>query len=140
YVQNSFDMKNLQAVGAVTGFAQEVTRAVIGDLQRREIEGAVQGLYWDIDWGNAASTLNGPYPEFDGLDTQISQFTGTTTAPQNAMDEAGATLALRHLDLLIDSVETNAAAPVMGPEWMFVMSSTANSKIAQDLVNQQRFL
>lgn len=144
YVQNQFQIKNLQAVGAVTGFAQEVTRAVIGDLQRREIEGAVQGLYWDIetgiDWGNAASTLNGPYPAFDGLDTLVSQFVGTPTAPQNSLDEAGATLALRHLDLIIDLVEQNAAAPVMGAEWMFVVSSTANSKIAQDLVNQQRFL
>lgn len=148
YVQTPFQVKLLQAVGAVTGFSQEVTRAVIGDLQRQEIESAVVGLTWDIEnalmWGNSASTAVGAYPQFDGLDTQVSQFASGGSIPVNSLDEStsgvGAALALRHLDLLIDLVESNAAMPVVGSDWMFLMSTTAGSKIAQDLVNQQRFL
>lgn len=144
YVQNNFKMAHLQAVGSVTGFAQEVTRSLIGDLQAREIDGAVQSLIWDIEnglcWGNAAATANGPYPQFDGLDSQVSQFSGSGSTAQNSIDNAGAALALSSLDKLIDLVETNAAAPIMGPEWMFVMSTTANSKLAQLLTNQQRFV
>ena len=140
YAQSAFTLRNLQAVGSVTGYAQEVTRDLIGDLRAREIEGAVQGLLWDIetgiDWGCAGATQNGPYPEFDGLDVQISQFSG---ASQNSFDNAGGALALRNLDVLIDSVEQNASQPVQDASWMFVMSSTANSKIAQLLTNQQRF-
>ena len=143
YVQNAFTIRNLQAVGSVTGYAQEVTADLIGDLRAREIEGAVQGLLWDIEtglaWGNAGSTQNGPYPQFDGLDSQISQFAASGSTPQNSFDEAGAALALRHLDVLIDSVEQNASQPVQDSSWMFVMSTTANSKIAQLLTNQQRF-
>lgn len=148
YVQTPFMIKLLQAVGSVTGFAQEVTRAVIGDLQRQEIESAVTGLQWDIEnaimWGNAASTAAGAWPMFDGLDTQISQFTTGGSIPVNAIDElTGGTpkaLALRHLDLLIDMVQKNAAMPIVGSDWMFLMSSTADSKLAQLLTNQQRFL
>jgi hypothetical protein len=140
YTQSQFTIRNLQAVGSVTGYAQEVTRDLIGDLRAREIEGAVQSLLWDIEtgicWGNSGSTAAGPYPQFDGLDSQISAFTGST---QNSFDEAGAALALRHLDILIDSVEQNASQPVQDASWMFVMSTTANSKIAQLLTNQQRF-
>lgn len=144
YAQAQFTIRNLQAVGAVTGFAQEVTRAVIGDLQRREIEGAVQGLLWDIEtaicWGNdPATSATGVYPQFSGLDTLASQFVASGSNPQNAIDEAGATLSLGMLDHLVDLVEQNAAAPIMGDEWMFVMSTTANSRIAQLLTNQQRF-
>ena len=66
YVQNNFQIKHLQIVGAVTGYAQQVTRQVIGDLRQTEIEGAIQGLLWDIetgiDWGNSASTINGARP------------------------------------------------------------------------------
>lgn len=148
YVQTPFTVKLLQAVGAVTGFSQEVTRQVIGDLQRQEIESAVTGLTWDIEngimWGNAAATANGLWPQFDGLDTQISQFTTGGSIPVNALDESAtavpATLALRHLDLLIDIVSQNAAQPIVGSDWMFVASTTAISKVAQLLVNQQRFL
>jgi hypothetical protein len=140
YAQSAFTVRNLQAVGSVTGYAQEVTRDLIGDLRAREIEGAVQSLLWDIetgiDWGCAGATQFGPYPQFDGLDAQISTFSGTA---QNAFDEAGAALALRHLDVLIDSVEQNASQPVADSSWMFVLSSTAGSKIAQLLTNQQRF-
>jgi len=143
YAQSGFDVKNFQAVGAVTGFAQEVTRDLIGDLRAREIEGAVQSLLWDLEtsvcWGNAASTNDGAYPNFDGLDTQASTFSGTG---QNAVDTSStvAAFSLAHLDQLIDLVESNASAPVEGSDWMFVTSSTVNSKLAQVLQNQQRFV
>jgi len=141
YVQNSFQMKHLQVVGAVTGYAQEVTRQVIGDLRAREIEGSIKGLYWDIEtallWGNAGSTQFGPYPQYDGLDSLINTYSGGN---QNAQDKAGATLTLAHLDELIDMVETNAAMSVFDSTWMLTMSNTAVSKIAQLLTNQQRFM
>lgn len=143
YQQAQFNIRQLQAVGAVTGFAQEVTRELIGDLRAREIEGAVQSLLWDVEtgimWGCDPATAFGPYPQFSGLDTLVAQFTGTASVPQNASDENGAALALGDFDQLIDMVETNAAAPIMGSEWMFVVSPTANSKVAQLLTNQQRF-
>lgn len=141
YVQNSFQIKHLQVVGAITGYAQEVTRQVIGDLRAREIEGSIKGLYWDIEtallWGNAGSTQFGPYPQFDGLDSLINTYTGGN---QNAQDKAGATLTLAQLDELIDMVETNAAMSVFDSSWMLVMSNTAASKVAQLLTNQQRFM
>lgn len=141
YVQNSFQIKHLQVVGAITGYAQEVTRQVIGDLRAREIEGSIKGLYWDIEtallWGNAGSTQFGPYPQFDGLDSLINTYSGGN---QNAQDKAGATLTLAHLDELIDMVETNAAMSVFDSSWMLVMSNTAASKVAQLLTNQQRFM
>lgn len=141
YVQNNFQMKHLQVVGAVTGYAQEVTRQVIGDLRRTEIEGSIRGLTWDIEtallWSNAASTVNGARPQFDGLDTQVATFTGGN---QNAIDMNNGALSLAMLDELIDMVETNAAMSVFDSSWMILMSNTANSKIAQLLVNQQRFV
>lgn len=140
YMQNSFAIKHLQVVGAVTGYAQEVTRQLIGDLRRTEIEGSIRGLYWDIEtailWGNAASTLTGPRAQFDGLDTQVGTYSG---GYQNAVDENDATMTLAMLDELIDMVETNVAMSVFSNEWMFLMSSTANSKVAGLLTNQQRF-
>ncbi len=141
YVQSNFSMKHLQVVGAVTGYAQEVTRMVIGDLRETEIDGSVKGLYWDTEtgilWGNAASTLNGARPQFDGLDTQVSTFSG---GGQNAIDKAGGTLTLAYLDELLDMVESNAAMSIFDDSWMFVVSNTANSKIAQLLTAQQRFV
>ncbi len=140
YVQNSFAMKHIQVVGAVTGYAQEVTRMQIGDLRETEIEGSIRGYYWDMEtgivWGNAASTVNGAQPQFDGLDSLVTAYSG---GYQNAQDKAGATLTLAHLDELIDMVESNAAMPVFDDTWMFVLSSTAASKVAQLLTNQQRF-
>jgi hypothetical protein len=140
YVQNSVTIAHLQVVGAVTGYAQEVTRQVIGDLRQTEIEGSIRGMYWDIetgiDWGNAASTANGARPEYDGLDTLVSTWSG---ANQNAQDKAGNTLTLAMLDELIDMVESNAAMPVFDSSWMLVMSNTSASKVAQLLVSQQRF-
>jgi len=140
FVQNNFQIKHFQVVGAVTGYAQQVTRQVIGDLRQTEIEGAIQGLIWDIEnnvcWGNAASTLNGAGPQMDGLDTQVASFSG---AVQNALDKAGASLTTAHLDELMDMVQQNAAMPSLGTNWMFVCSTTTISKVAQLMQSQQRF-
>jgi len=140
YVQLSYQMKHVETVGAVTGYAQEVTRQVIGDLRQTEIQGSIRGYYWDIEtgilWGNSASTLNQAQPQFDGLDSLVNVYSGSY---QNALDKAGNTLTLAMLDELIDMVESNAAMPVFDDTWMLLMSNTASSKIAQLLVNQQRF-
>lgn len=139
YVQNSFPIRNMQAVGAVTGYAQAVTKGLIGDLKQQEVEGAIQGLYWDIEtsilWGNSASTALGAYPQFDGLDTLTSTFSGNS---QNAID-FNAAMSLGALDKLIDMVEQQSAMGVYDQQWMLVMSSTAASKVAQLLQAQQRF-
>src|ERR1700710_33422 len=141
YVQNNFAMKHFQQVGAVTGYAQEVTRMVIGDLRETEIEGAIKGLFWDIEtgllWSNAASTLNGARPQIDGLDTQVSSFSGGS---QNAIDQLGNSFTLAMLDQLVDMVQQNAAEDVESSEWMFVCSSTVQNKAAQLLTNQQRYM
>jgi hypothetical protein len=141
YVQNQFPIRNLQSVGAITGYAQAVTRGLARDLKQQEIEGSIQGLYWDIEnaclWGNSGSTQYGGYPQFDGLDTQVSTFSGSA---QNAVDAANASLSLGWLDKLLDMVEQQSSMAIGGSEWMFVMSSTAESKIAQLLQSQQRFL
>jgi hypothetical protein len=140
YVQLSYQMKHIESVFAVTGYAQEVTRQVIGDLRQTEVQGAIRGYYWDVEtgclWGNSASTANQAQPQYDGLDTLVSDF---TSGYKNSLDKAGNTLTLAFLDELIDMVETNAAMPVFDDTWMIVLSSTANSKVAQLLVNQQRF-
>lgn len=140
YTQSSFTIRLLQAVGSVTGFAQQVTRAQIGDLLRTEIMGATRGLTYDIEtglmWGNAAATA-GTFPAFDGFDTQISTFSGGS---QNAIDCAGAALTLGFLDQLIDLVESNASEAIMGDEWMFVLSPRARSTYTQALNAQQRFV
>lgn len=83
YVQENFQMKQLQSVGAVTGYAQAVTSKSIGDIRASEIEGAAKGLYWDIEtallWGAAAPTVNGAAPQFDGLDVICSSFSSSST-------------------------------------------------------------
>ena len=141
YVQNNYQMKHVMSVGAVTGYAQQVTRMVIGDLRVTEIDGSMKGLYWDIEtgllWGNAGSTVSGARPQFDGLDTQAATFGGSN---QNAIDFNGASLSLGTLDLLIDMADSNAAMPIFDDMWMFALSTTANSKISQLLQNQQRFV
>jgi len=140
YLQSSFQMRHLQAVGAITGYAEKVTSAQVGSLLQKEIQGTVKGLAWDIetamDWGNSASTANGPYPQFDGLDTQCSTFSGNT---QNAIDAGGASFSTGYLDVLVDLVESNMAEPVDNTDWMFALSSTANSMLSQILLSQQRF-
>lgn len=184
YNQENFQIRLLQSIGAVTGYAQAVTRNLIGDLRAREIEGAARGLYWDLEtallWGAEAPTSTGPAPQFDGLDVICSSFSSTAYSTvttninpgvgggtidnyngvgqpgtpgwggttnkwidgidQNAIDANGASLTLGELDLLIDMVESNVAEPVESAEWMFLMSPSANSRLAQLLVNQQRFM
>ncbi len=141
YVQNQYTIKNLQSVGAVTGYAQAVTADLIGNLRASEIQGAARGLYWDIEtatmWGNASATVAGPYPEFDGLDTLLNQYSGQT---ENSINWAGANFSLGALDQLIDLVEQNVAEPVESSSWMFIVSPTANSRLSQLFTNQQRFV
>lgn len=140
YNQSGFDMTHVEELGAVTGYAQEVATAV-GDLRQTEIMGAYEGYYWDVEWGmvwgNAASTrVSGAQPQFDGLDSQVNDF---TSGYKNSLDKAGGTFTLAYLDELIDCVESNASMPVFDASWMLVMSSTASSKIAQLQTPQQRF-
>ena len=82
YAQENFQIRLLQSIGAVTGYAQAVTRNLIGDLRAREIEGAARGLYWDMEtallWGAEAPSNPGPTPQFDGLDVICSSFTNGT--------------------------------------------------------------
>ena len=141
YLQNNFVIKLFQQQGAVTGYAEAVTRGLVGSLKALEIKGATQGATWDLEtwicWGNALATFNGAQPGPDGWDTLVSTFSGTN---QNAMDKAHGAFALNYLDELIDLVEENVAAPVDGGDYMLVMSPKANSRIAQILTNQQRFL
>ncbi|MFJ6215008.1 hypothetical protein ACIQGZ_16980 [Streptomyces sp. NPDC092296] len=141
YQQNAFKIRNLQSVGSVTGYAQAVTRGLVGDLRAQEIEGSIQGLYWDIEtailWGNSGSTEFGGYAQFDGLDTQVSTFSGGN---QNAQDAGNASLSLGWLDRMIDMVEQQAAMKVGSAAWMFVLSTTAESRIAQLAQTSQRYL
>ena len=146
YVQNSFKIKLFQSVGAVTGFAQAVTRGVIGDLLQREIQGNTKGLTWDIEnaflWGCAGATVNGLYPTFDGLDVLCNTTSG---AAQNTILAANAQLGgvggnLKLLDQLIDMVWANSAENVENSDWMFVMSPKARTAVGQALTNQQRFM
>lgn len=140
YQQLAYQMKHVQSVGAVTGYAEAVTADLVGSLRRTELMGAIQGYYWDLEtgicWGNAASTANQAQPQFDGLDTLVTDF---TSGYANAIDYNGATLALSTLDELIDRLQLNVMMPVFDPSWMFIMSTTAKSKVAQLLTSQQRF-
>jgi len=138
YVQLSYQMKHIQTVGAVTGYAQEVANLV--DLRRTEIAGATMGYYWDAEtgimWGNAASTANQAQPQFDGLDTLVSDF---TTGYKNCIDFTGTSMTLGMLDQIADVVQKNAKEPVFNSNWMWIMSTTAHSRMAQLLEGQQRF-
>lgn len=140
YNQVGFQMKHTQIIGGVTGYAQAVTSGQIGDLLGKEVDGALKGMYWDLEtytmWGNAAATLNGAYPLFDGFDSMVSTFSGTG---QNCLDWKGAALTLGALDQLADMVENNAAMSVFNSSWMYVLSNTAYSKMSQLLQAQQRF-
>ncbi|MQS14515.1 phage major capsid protein [Streptomyces kaniharaensis] len=146
YFQNKFTIKQLQVVGAVTGYAEEVTADVIGDLRAREIMGAIKGLRWDTEQqlvaGNAGATQFGPYPQFDGLASLINQYTATGSAGQNSIDAGGGNVSLSLLNQLIDLVESYTAAQVTtgGSDWMLVMSSTAEGALASLFTNQQRFM
>ena len=138
YVQLAYQMKHVQTVGSVTGYAQAVANVV--DLRRTEILGANMGYFWDVEcgicWGNAASTANQAQPQFDGLDTLVSDF---TTAYANTIDFTNTSLTLGMLDQIIDKVQKNAKQPIFNTNWMFIMSTTAKSRVVQLLQAQQRF-
>jgi hypothetical protein len=150
YLQSPTVVKQYQAVGAVTGFSQAVT-GVIADLQRSEIDGAMQSLMWAVEtsliYGNDAATAalpafnstGGAYgggPDMRGLDYQVNTFSGNA---QNSIDTAGATISFSLLDQAIDLVEENASQP-LGTDWMIVCSPKVGSKINQLLIAQQRFI
>jgi len=140
YVQNQYQMKHVLTVGGVTGYTQEVTQMVIGDLRATEIMGAIQGYYWDVEcamvWGCALATANQAQPQFDGLDILVSDF---TTGYKNSIDFGGNSLSLAMLDQVINTVSRNSSQPVRDSSWQFIMSTTAIAKIEQLLTNQQRF-
>ncbi|MEK6443631.1 SU10 major capsid protein [Pseudonocardia sp. T1-2H] len=141
YSQNGFPMAHTQIIGGVTGYAQAVTSGQIGDLLGKEVDGALRGHYWDLEtaamWGNRASTVNGAAPMFDGFDSLVSNYSGSS---QNAIDGNAASFTLNYLDQLADMVETNAAMDVFNSSWMFTLSNTAWSRVSQLLVNNQRFV
>lgn len=143
YEQAVFNIRLFQAVGSVTGFAQTVTRDIVGDLRQLELDGTVTSMLWSLEnafiWGNDGATANGQYPICSGLDYLVSNWTAGTGSNNyvNALD-INNTFGLHYLDQLVDLVETNAAMPI-GSDWMFVMSPRMNSAVGQSLVNQQRF-
>lgn len=145
YEQANFNIRLFQAVGSVTGYAQTVTRDIVGDLRQLELDGTVTSMLWSLEnafiWGNDGATANGLYPICSGLDYLVSNWTAGTGSNNyvNATDLAGANFTLKHLDEIIDLVETNAAMPV-GSQYMFIMSPRMASNVAQVLTNQQRFM
>jgi hypothetical protein len=146
YEQAVFNIKLFQAVGAVTGFAQTVTRDLVGDLRQLEIDGTVQSMLWSVEnsfiWGNDPATANGLYPICSGLDYLVSNFTNGTgsNAYTNATDGAGATFSTKILDSLMAQVSSNAGLPVNGGSYMFIMSPAILGSVAQLLSSQQRFM
>ena len=140
YNQAGFQMKHVQIIGGVTGYAQAVTSGQVGDLLRREMDGALKGHYWDLEtyamWGNAAATANGANPLYDGFDSMVATFSGGN---QNAIDW-NKDMTLQALDQLADMVETQAAMSVFGSHYMYLCSNTAYSRMSQLLVNNQRFV
>jgi hypothetical protein len=143
YEQAVFNIRLYQAVGSVTGFAQTVTRDLAGDLRQLELDGTVQSMLWTLEnsfiWGSDPATASGQYPMSSGLDYLVSNWTAGTgsNAYQNAQDING-NFQLKHLDEVIDLVETNAAMPI-GSNYMFVMSPRMAAAVSQSLVAQQRF-
>lgn len=146
YEQASFNIRLFQAIGAVTGFAQTVTRDLVGDLRQLEIDGTVQSMLWSIEnafiWGNDPATANGLYPICSGLDYLVSNFTNGTgsNAYTNAIDGAGATFSTKTLDSLMALVSANAGLPVNGGSYMFIMSPAILGSVSQLLSSQQRFM
>lgn len=146
YEQAAFNIRLFQAVGAVTGFAQTVTRDLVGDLRQLEIDGTVQSMLWSIEndfvWGSDAATAGGQYPICSGLDYLVSNFTAGTgsNAFVNSIDLAGANFALKNLDQLMALVAANAGMPTSNAAWMFVMSPNLLGSVSQTLTAQQRFM
>jgi hypothetical protein len=143
YEQAVFNIRLYQAVGSVTGFAQTVSRDIVGDLRQLELDGTVSSMLWTLEnsfvWGNDGATAGGQYPICSGLDYLVSNWTAGTGSSNytNAVDING-NFALHYLDQLIDLVETNAAMPI-GSQYMFVMSPRMASAVSQAFISQQRF-
>lgn len=143
YEQAVFNIRLFQAVGSVTGFAQTVSRDIVGDLRQLELDGTVSSMLWSLEnsfiWGNDGATANGQYPICTGLDYLISNWTAGSGSSNyvNAIDING-NFALHYLDQLVDLVETNAAMPI-GSQYMFVMSPRMASAVSQAFIAQQRF-
>lgn len=147
--QFSHDIKNYQVQSSITGFAQEVTAGVVGDLAQTELDGAIQSQLWALEtsimYANAAATagITVTYgPDMNGLDTQVSQYVASANAPQNVIDAAGGNLALTGsagVNKLMALVSRNAARP-LGSDYMFVVSPDAESMFAELMQNQQRFM
>ena len=93
YVQNNFQIKHYQIIGAVTGYAEAVTSGTIGSLRAKEMMGASRSLGFALEttllWGAGTPTAYGPYPEFDGLDVICSQFSTAATGGPNPGVGAG---------------------------------------------------
>lgn len=146
YEQAVFNIKLFQAVGAVTGFAQTVTRDLVGDLRQLEIDGTVQSMLWSIEtafiWGSDPATASGQYPICSGLDYLVSNFTNGTgsNAYTNSIDLGGANFTLKNLDQLMALVAANAGMPTSNPNWMFIMSPNMLGSVSQTLTAQQRFM
>lgn len=143
YEQAIYNIRLFQAVGSVTGFAQTVTRDLVGDLRQLEIDGTVTSMLWTVEnsflWGNDPATANGLFPICSGFDYLINNYAAGSgsSAYVNALD-VNNVFALARLDELIDLVESNAAMPV-GTDWMFLMSPRMASAVSQALQPSQRF-
>lgn len=138
YVQSNVTIRNLLALGAVTGYAEAVTQS-FGSLRGREIMGAIKSMNFAVETqivaGNSAATASGSYPQFDGLDTLAA----TTSGTQQNVQVFNAAFDLAKFDVLIDLVEENLAENVNSAEWMFVASTSLISRAAQLLTAQQRW-
>ncbi|RCH70444.1 hypothetical protein DT019_02865 [Streptomyces sp. SDr-06] len=143
YEQAVFNIRLFQAVGAVTGFAQAVTRDVVGDLRQIELDGTVTSMLYTLEnsfiWGSDGATANGQYPICSGLDYLVSNWTAGAGSNNyvNAID-VNSSFSLHYLDQLIDLVDTNAAM-LPGSNFMLVMSPRMASAVSQAFVAQQRF-
>jgi hypothetical protein len=146
YEQAQFNIRLYQAVGSVTGFAQTVTRDLVGDLRELELDGTVQSMLWTLEnaviWGSDPATANGLYPISSGLDYLVSNFTAGTgsNAFVNAVDFAGGTFSLSLLDKLIALAASNSGMRVTPQNYMFIMSPGLLGSVSESLVAQQRFM
>lgn len=149
WAQFQFDIKNYQVQSSITGFAQEVTAGVVGDLAQAELDGAMQSQLWALEtsvmYANSAATkgITATYgPDMDGLDTQVSQYVASANAPKNVIDAAGGNLAFTGsggVNALMSLVSRNAGRP-LGSGYMFIVSPDGESMFAELLQNQQRFM
>ena len=146
------DLRAREIEGAARGLYWDIENALIWGAEAPTANGAYpqfDGL--DVMCASFSSASTGGPSQGVGGGT-IDNYGGASTwgAPnfspwtdgidQNAIDMAGSYLALGALDLVIDLVESNVAEPVENSEWMFLMSPSANSRLSQLLINQQRFV